>query len=133
MKKTYHGSCHCGAVRIEARIDLAQGSLRCNCSICRKARFWPVVVQPEDFRLLAGEGDLVNYQFASKRDAHFFCRHCGIRSFGTGKSARWGAFYGVNLSCLDDASEAELAAVPITYLDGRNDIWDTPPAETRHL
>lgn len=133
MKKTYHGSCHCGAVRFEADIDLAQGSLRCNCSICRKARFWPAVVKPEAFRLLAGEGELVKYQFASKRDEHFFCRQCGIRSFGTGQSPRWGRFYGVNLSCLDDASDAELASAPITYLDGRNDNWETPPAETRHL
>lgn len=131
--KTYRGSCHCGAVTFEADIDLAQGTLRCNCSICLKARFWPAIVQPAAFRLLSGADDLTLYQFASKRDQHLFCRHCGIRAFGIGNSPRWGAFYAVNVTCLDDATPEELANAPITYLDGKNDEWQVPPMQTRHL
>lgn len=131
--KTYHGSCHCGAVRFEADIDLRQGTIRCNCSICTKYRFWPAIVQPASFRLLAGQDELTRYQFHTMTDHHLFCRHCGVNAFGTGRSPRWGDFYSVNVSCLDDASAEELVNAPITYLDGRNDNWHTPPAEFRHL
>lgn len=44
-----------------------------------------------------------------------------------------GDFYAVNIACLDDATDAELTAAPISFEDGRNDAWDRPPAETRHL
>ncbi len=133
MLKTYRGSCHCGEVRFEADIDLSQGTLRCNCSICIKARFWPAIVAPESFRLLAGQAALSRYRFNTKTDEHFFCRHCGVRSFGTGDSPRWGKFYGVNVTCLDDVTDQELVDAPITYVDGRNDEWNRPPAQTRHL
>ena len=133
MLKTYHGSCHCGKVRFEADIDLSQGTLRCNCSVCIKVRFWPAVVKRAAFRLLCGEDALSLYQFHTRTDEHFFCKHCGVRSFGTGNSARWGEFHAVNVTCLDDVTDEELATSPITYLDGRNDQWETPPRETGYL
>ena len=133
MKKTYHGSCHCGAVRFAAEIDLAAPSLRCNCSYCLKIRCWASLVPPTAFRLLAGEADLSEYRFGAGRERHYFCRHCGVRPFGRGDSPRGGPFVGIGVNCLDDASVAELAQVPVTFVDGWHDAWDTPPQETRHL
>ncbi|GGC64679.1 GFA family protein [Undibacterium terreum] len=131
--KTYHGSCHCGAVQFEAGIDLSAGTIKCNCTICTKLRFWPAIVKPEHFRLIAGDTELSNYRFNTKTDQHQFCKHCGVHPFVIGNSPRWGVFYGVNISCLDDAPIEELVNAPVTYLDGRNDNWDSPPLEVRHL
>ena len=56
-----------------------------------------------------------------------------MRPFELGNSPRRGEFYGVSVTSLDDAAVAELAAAPVTFIDGRNDNWDTPPVETGHL
>lgn len=131
--KTYHGSCHCGAVKFEADIDFSQGTIKCNCSICTKMRWWAAIIKPEAFRLLSGSAALGEYRFLSRRDNHLFCRQCGVHTFGTGTSPRIGDFYAVSVSCLDDLSDAEMGAIPVSYLDGRNDIWDQAPAITAHL
>lgn len=131
--KTYRGSCHCNAIRFEATLDLALGTMRCNCSFCLKIRCWAVVVKPHDFRLLAGEDALSEYRFGAKNERHFFCTHCGVRPFGVGNAPHVGEFYGVSVTCLDDATISVLASAPVRYIDGVNDNWATPPSETRHL
>jgi hypothetical protein len=132
--RTYHGSCHCGAVRYEVDLDLAAGGARCNCSWCAKDRTWSAAVKPEAFRLLTDPAAMADYTFGSHSVHHTFCRTCGIHACGHGElEAMGGAFVTVALACLDDADTAALAEAPVAYADGRHDNWWNPPAETRHL
>jgi hypothetical protein len=131
--KTYRGSCHCGAVRFEVELDLTQPTYRCNCSICRRTRFWAAVAREEGFRIVAGEGELTMYLFNTRKNQHWFCRHCGVRAWGIGTETPIGRMVGVNLGCLTDVSDAELARVPITYVDGAADRWQQAPQFCAHL
>jgi hypothetical protein len=129
----YRGSCHCGAVRFEADIDLAQGTIRCNCTLCTKLRNWAAIVPAAAFRLLEGAGALSEYRCNTRTEQHFFCAQCGVRPFGKGASPRWGAYVAVSVHCLDDVNADVLASAPIAWLDGRNNNWTAPPVDIRNL
>ena len=133
MKKAYKGSCHCGAVRFEADIDLAQGTFKCNCSICFKTRAWLAGIPAADFRLVSGESQLVDYQFGRKSLHHPFCRTCGVRAFSRGSDPKGNPMYAVRVNCLDGVDPKELVDAPVKYFNMAHDDFKSPPAETRHL
>ena len=130
MKRTYHGSCHCKAIKFEADIDLAAvGTGKCNCTSCWKRRWWSVKVAADDFRSLGGEESF------TKPGGKGFCKGCGVTPYNRVDAAEWndGAYVSANVACLDDLDPAELIAAPVQYFDGLHDNWWNPPAETRHL
>lgn len=149
MKTSRHGSRHCGAVRFECAVDLApsgqrgepdlpgiwwRSSFRCNCSFHLKARDWKTFVRPADFRLIEGEDMLTEYRFGPGEIRHLFCSRCGVRTRASAAfDITGGALHTINLSTLGDVSPEEFAAIPITYEDGRNDAYTSPPAVTRHF
>jgi hypothetical protein len=129
--KTYHGSCGCGKVRFEVRLDLAEGTFKCNCTMCTKTRLWGAAVKPDAFQLLSGEGELTKYSGGVE---HFFCKHCGVKPFGRGEAPDLGGpFIAINLGALDDLDPKEWAQAPVQYMDGRNDNWAEEPAFTGHM
>ena len=137
--KTHTGSCHCGAVRFEADIDITQGTIKCNCSSCTKARSWLAMVPGSRFRLTAGGDSQGTYQWTPPGKPgptieFHFCKRCGIRTPGRGDmEAMGGTFYAVQVPLLNDLDPEELAAAPIHYVDGLHDRFDRKPADTRFL
>jgi hypothetical protein len=135
--KTYSCSCHCGAVRFEADIDLSKGSNKCNCSICTKARGWFLFVNAAQVRQLSGADAMTEYRCTPPGKPgpflhYYFCKTCGIRTFARGEHESFGgAFYAIPVVVLDDADADELAAAPVRYVDGRNDRFDQRPVDTR--
>jgi hypothetical protein len=135
--KKYEASCNCGRVRFEAMIDLGQGTGRCNCTACRKLRFWGAQIKPEAFTLVSGKEDLFrehhdmgSFGYANR----YFCKHCGVHPYGDGEMPSiMGKYVSVNVGAIDDISEEERSALPIRYMDGLHDNWFNPPKITSYL
>jgi hypothetical protein len=113
----HSGGCHCGRVRFEVEAPAAIEVTECNCSICSKSGYLHLFVSRRDFRLLSGEDALETYSFNTGVAQHYFCRHCGIKSFYVPRSHPDGV--SVNARCLDEGTIESLEIVPF---DGRN--WE---------
>ncbi len=93
------------------------------------------------FRLLQGADVLSDYR---ARDSswpdghvhHYFCGHCGVRGFSKGyldMAPFDGWFHAVNVATLDGLDDAQLAAIPVQYENGRHDDWDHSPVNPGYL
>jgi hypothetical protein len=123
--KLHAGGCHCGQVRFEAELDLSAGASRCNCSLCTMVAQTGVIVKPAAFTLLAGADALSEYRVGNSPNARYFCKRCGIQTFGKGNVPQIGGdFVSINVNCLDDV---EPSAVPVVHFDGRHDNWMAGP------
>ncbi|HXZ00942.1 MAG TPA: GFA family protein [Stellaceae bacterium] len=121
MAQTYEGGCHCGRVRFRVTADLSKVA-ECNCSICTKKGFLHLIVMPQQFELLSGEGDLLCYRFNTGTAKHLFCRNCGIHAFYVPRSDP--DKIDVNVRCLDGIDIGAIAAQPF---NGRN--WEEAMAK----
>jgi len=107
---THRGGCHCRRVCFEVDAPAAIDVLDCNCSICRMTGVMHLIVPASRFRLLCGDGDLVEYRFNTGSARHLFCRHCGIKSFYVPRSHPDGIDIAVR--CLDTGTVASMTITP---------------------
>ena len=93
-------------------------------------------LQSADFRLLSGEELLGDHSrvMPGAESHHRFCTRCGIATHSHGQvEALGGPFLTISVAALDDLPTEELLAAPVTCMDGLQDDWRHPPAETRQL
>ena len=114
---THSGGCHCQRVRFEvdAPSDIAADA--CDCSICKMSGHLHLLVAADAFRLRRGEEALQTYTFNTGIARHYFCRHCGVKSFYVPRSHPHGI--SVNVNCLDPDT---ITSIQITPFDGCN--WE---------
>lgn len=119
---THKGGCHCGRVRFEvtapARLDVSD----CNCSICSKFGYLHLIVPAERFVLLTSLADLSTYTFNTNVAKHYFCSHCGVKSFYVPRSHPDGI--SVNVRCIDSDT---IESMSVTPFNGRD--WESARAQ----
>jgi hypothetical protein len=126
---TYHGSCHCGAVRFTVEGPIEEG-YTCDCSLCSKKNAVMANVHESRLKVTQGEDRLGLYQWNARIAKHYFCSTCGIYPFHRKRSMP--DHFGVNLKCLDDFDmtglpirKAEGNGMPIVDVNARKD-WPGP-------
>jgi hypothetical protein len=113
-EQQYSGSCHCGKVSYDVKMDLQKQVIACNCSICKRTGTLLSFVPEEQFTLKSGEDVLTDYQFHKQVIHHLFCSVCGVRSFARG-SQGGKVMFAINTRCLEGVEPEKLA---VMHYDG---------------
>jgi hypothetical protein len=108
--ETYHGACHCGAVRFIIKTDLAHAAL-CDCSLCRRRGAVMVRCNQEDSHVETGRDRLSEYRFGSEVAIHYFCSNCGVYPFH--RMRKLPDKFAVNAGCLEGVDPFALQPILI--------------------
>ena len=79
--------------------------------------FLHLIIGRDKFRLLDGADDIETYTFNTGVAKHYFCRHCGVKSYYVPRSHPDGI--SVNVNCLYPET---IESVTVKPFDGRN--WE---------
>ncbi len=120
------GGCHCGRVAFEFESDPAVLVHECNCSICKLTGFLHLIIPRADFTLLSDWDNLSTYTFNSGIAKHYFCRHCGIKSFYVPRSNPDGI--SIQFRCVEQSTFSDIQIEPF---DGAN--WEQNAAKLAQL
>lgn len=115
--KKHTGGCHCGKVRFEVTLDLAEPAITCNCSMCGRSGTMLRFVPAAAFSLLSGQEYLTDYRFNAKVINHQFCKVCGIKAFASGVGKDGADTRAINVRCLDDVN---LESIKTMSVDGKS-------------
>ncbi len=116
----YKGGCHCQDVRFTINLENpieSSDMTACNCSMCEKLAYIHLIIAKDQFQLTSDWNNLSKYQFNKKIAQHYFCKHCGVKSFYQPRSHP--DCWSVNVRCLDDYSTFDLK---FDTFDGKN--WE---------
>jgi hypothetical protein len=123
---THTGGCHCGRVRFEVQAPANVEVADCNCSICAKFGYLHLIVPADRFNLVSGREALSTYTFNTQAAKHYFCSHCGVKSFYVPRSHPDGI--SVNARCLDAGTIESMTVMPF---NGRE--WEKSRPALRDL
>ncbi|EHK44037.1 uncharacterized protein TrAtP1_008502 [Trichoderma atroviride] len=78
IRRTYKGSCHCGAFAYEIDLTELKTVVDCDCSFCsRKGNLYFLTSKEDNFRVVKGsEESLTSYTFGPGNKIHKFCPNC---------------------------------------------------------
>jgi hypothetical protein len=118
----HKGGCHCGRVRFDVTAPADLQLSECNCSICAMSGYLHLIVPKDRFTLLKGESELTTYTFNTGVAKHYFCSHCGVKSFYVPRSHPDGI--SVNARCIDLDTVNSSVSKPFDGQNWENNIDD---------
>lgn len=126
-----HGSCLCGAVRLEVQEPLERAPEACHCTQCRKqtgSYLIAVNVRRSALKVL-GEDSVAWYQSSAKVERGF-CRICGSTLFWKPNIEGY-EWTGVAMGCID--TQLSVAVAKHTFVADKGGYYEVNDGAPQHL